>query len=116
LLNQVAQGTEFHFQSGLCGDWTLLANKPTKAALHLVTEGHCWFGLSPQQPSVLELNAGDIIFVNPNTSKTHSADFLNATQVSPQVITGKPADDATCCCSKHLFSQPKRLTHLNVLS
>ncbi len=68
LLNQVAQGTEFHFQSGLCGDWTLMANKPTKAALHLVTEGHCWFGLSPQQPSVLELNAGDIIFVNQGVS------------------------------------------------
>ncbi len=28
LLNQVAQGTEFHFQSGLCGDWTLMAEEP----------------------------------------------------------------------------------------
>lgn len=30
LLNQVAQGTEFHFQSGLCGDWTLMAEEPRR--------------------------------------------------------------------------------------
>ncbi|MTJ00988.1 AraC family transcriptional regulator [Idiomarina piscisalsi] len=68
LLNQVAQGTEFHFQSGLCGDWTLMAEEPEKAALHLITEGNCWFGFPSSQAAVTELHAGDIIFVNQGIS------------------------------------------------
>lgn len=68
LLNQVAQGTEFHFQSGLCGDWTLMAKKPQKAALHLVTEGDCWFGFPSKHTDITELHAGDVIFVNQGIS------------------------------------------------
>ncbi|PHR95090.1 MAG: hypothetical protein COA80_11410 [Leeuwenhoekiella sp.] len=68
LLNQVAQGTEFHFQSGLCGDWTLIAEEPEKAALHLVTEGNCWFGFPSDHSSVTELHSGDVIFVNQGIS------------------------------------------------
>ncbi|MCK7458022.1 AraC family transcriptional regulator [Idiomarina aminovorans] len=68
LLNQVAQGTEFHFQSGLCGDWTLMADEPEKAALHLVTEGDCWFGFPADQSAVTQLHGGDVIFVNQGVS------------------------------------------------
>ncbi|WP_241970308.1 AraC family transcriptional regulator [Idiomarina seosinensis] len=68
LLNQVAQGTEFHFQSGLCGDWTLLAMEPDKAALHLITEGECWFGFPDSSAPVKKLTAGDIVFINQGIS------------------------------------------------
>lgn len=68
LLNQVAQGTEFHFQSGLCGDWTLMADNPKKAALHLITAGECWFGLPANQSATQALHAGDIVFVNQGIS------------------------------------------------
>jgi len=37
LLEQVAQGTELHFESGLCGDWTLMVKRPEKVAFHVVT-------------------------------------------------------------------------------
>ncbi|NQZ17417.1 MAG: AraC family transcriptional regulator [Idiomarina sp.] len=81
LLNQVAQGTEFHFQSGLCGDWTLMANEPQKAALHLVTEGDCWFGFPFKNTDVISLHAGDVIFVNQGISH-----FLSYNQI-PNNIT-----------------------------
>ena len=81
LLNQVAQGTEFHFQSGLCGDWTLMAEMPQKSALHLITEGDCWFGFPSKETEVTELHAGDVIFVNQGVSH-----FLSYTPI-PKNIT-----------------------------
>lgn len=80
LLNQVAQGTEFHFQSGLCGDWTLLAREPDTAALHLITQGDCWFGFPSSQTDVQALHAGDVVFVNQGVSH-----FLSRQPVPSQI-------------------------------
>lgn len=68
LLNQVAQGTEFHFQSGLCGNWTLMAKEPGKAAIHLITAGDCWFGFPASKTALTQLHVGDVIFVNQGVS------------------------------------------------
>jgi len=68
LLDQVAQGTEFHFQSGLCGDWTIAMNHPPKAGLHIVTQGTCWFGFPDSASDPKQLHAGDVIFVNQGIS------------------------------------------------
>lgn len=93
LLNQVAQGTEFHFQSGLCGDWTIMSEEPEKAALHLVTEGDCWLGFPSDQSAVIQLNAGDVIFVNQGISH-----FLSRSSIPTPI---KKEDIANFCQPEH---------------
>ncbi len=93
LLNQVAQGTEFHFQSGLCGDWTLLAQHQEHAAIHLVTEGDCWVGFSADKNDSIALHGGDVIFVNQGISH-----FLSR---SPIAGPSSAADIARYCQVEH---------------
>lgn len=80
LLDHVAQGTEFHFESGLCGDWALTMPSPEKVGLHLVTEGRCWFGVTSDKQGQYPLNAGDIIFVN-----RHVSHFLSRSKIPNDV-------------------------------
>lgn len=85
LLNQVAQGTQFHFQTGLCGDWTLMAEQPEKAAIHLITEGRCWLGFPADQSATYPLNGGDVVFVNQGISHFISRNQL-PTPIDPADI------------------------------
>jgi AraC-like DNA-binding protein len=93
LLEHVAQGTELHFESGLCGDWTLMARKPEKAAFHIVTKGDCWFGVPDSQFVPVKLTASDIIFVNKGVSH-----FLSETQI-PSAINS--SDIPKYCQATH---------------
>ncbi|WP_286844307.1 AraC family transcriptional regulator [Idiomarina sp. UBA4206] len=80
LLEQVAQGTELHFESGLCGDWTLMVKRPEKVAFHVVTKGDCWFGFPDSSVAPVKLSASDIIFVNKGVSH-----FLSETQIPSDI-------------------------------
>ncbi|MCA1767145.1 MAG: AraC family transcriptional regulator [Idiomarina sp.] len=80
LLEQVAQGTELHFESGLCGDWTLMAKQPEKVAFHIVTKGVCWFGIPDSSVNPIKLDTSDIIFVNKGVSH-----FLSETQIPSNI-------------------------------
>lgn len=80
LLEQVARGTELHFESGLCGHWTLIANEPGKVAFHVVTNGDCWLGLPGSSVEPIKLSASDIIFVNKDVSH-----FLSKTQIPSDI-------------------------------
>lgn len=100
LLNQVAQGAEFHFQSGLCGDWALPMNKPSLAGLHLVTQGHCWFGLLGNSLHTQQLHAGDVIFVNQGVSHflSHSPIPNNVTESEiPSFCIPEHKDNGIVC-------------------
>ncbi|WP_051986757.1 AraC family transcriptional regulator [Pseudidiomarina atlantica] len=68
LLNSVALGTELHFESGLCGAWSIQARDPQKVGFHVLTQGHCWFGVTGVEPSSQALRGGDIVFVNQGVS------------------------------------------------
>ncbi|WP_417685882.1 AraC family transcriptional regulator [Pseudidiomarina gelatinasegens] len=78
LLNHIARDTELHFESGLCGAWTLAMTNPQHVGFHLVTRGHCWFGLSEDQQELTaqRLDEGAAIFVNRGVSH-----FLSHTRV-----------------------------------
>ena len=80
LLEQAAQGTELHFESGLCGDWTLMVKWPEKVAFHVVTKGDCWFGFPDSSVAPVKLSASDIIFVNKGVSH-----FLSETQIPSDI-------------------------------
>lgn len=73
LIAQIADGTELHFESGLCGDWALNARNPAKVGLHLVTQGHCWFTFPGSGQTPQQLQMGDAIFINKGTSHIMSA-------------------------------------------
>ncbi|RUO67133.1 AraC family transcriptional regulator [Idiomarina ramblicola] len=93
LLEQVAQGTELHFESGLCGDWTLMAKSPEKVAFHIVTKGVCWFGVPDSSIAPIKLNTSDIIFVNKGVSH-----FLSETQIPSDV---NQSDIPKYCQQRH---------------
>lgn len=64
LLNHVAQGTQFHFQSGLCGNWTLTDTQADKAGIHVITTGSCWFGTLAVPERAIQMQQGDAVFIN----------------------------------------------------
>ena len=76
LIAQIAQGTELHFESGLCGDWAINARNPAKVGLHIVTQGHCWFAFPDSRQAPQQLELGDAIFVNKGTSHIMSASHI----------------------------------------
>lgn len=82
LLSHIARDTELHFESGLCGDWTLAMSTPKHVGFHIVTRGNCWFGLGDDSKytSVRQLEAGAAIFVNRGVSH-----FLSHTR-APQEL------------------------------
>lgn len=68
LLNSVAAGAELHFESGLCGDWSIQAKQPEKVGFHVLSHGDCWFGVTGNEHSRQRLCAGDVVFVNQGVS------------------------------------------------
>ena len=76
LLNSVAMGAELHFESGLCGAWSIHAKHPEKVGFHVVSNGECWFGVTDNEHSKQRLNAGDVVFVNQGVSHFLSAQEL----------------------------------------
>lgn len=93
LLEQVAQGTELHFESGLCGDWTLMVRQPQKVAFHVVTKGNCWFGFPDSSIAPVKLSASDIIFVNKGVSH-----FLSESRIPSDI---SESDIPKYCQSDH---------------
>ncbi|MGQ4277400.1 AraC family transcriptional regulator [Pseudidiomarina sp. E22-M8] len=90
LITSVAQGTELHFESGLCGDWSLLADEPEKVGFHIVTSGHCWLGFPNSEQQTQRLSAGDTVFVNQGVSH-----FLSREKVPAQVSLAELDDYCT---------------------
>ncbi|CAB0150899.1 RCS-specific HTH-type transcriptional activator RclR [Pseudidiomarina piscicola] len=80
LITSVAQGTELHFETGLCGDWSILADHPGKVGLHIVSNGECWLGFPASAQPTQRLSAGDAVFVNQGVSH-----FLSRQEVPAQV-------------------------------
>ncbi|RUO56835.1 AraC family transcriptional regulator [Pseudidiomarina homiensis] len=68
LLSSVALGTELHFESGLCGAWSIQAKQPEKVGFHVLSQGECWFGVTGNEHSKQRLQAGDVVFVNQGVS------------------------------------------------
>lgn len=68
LLSSVALGTELHFESGLCGTWSIQAKNPEKVGFHVLSHGECWFGVTDNEHSKQRLQAGDVVFVNQGVS------------------------------------------------
>lgn len=68
LLSSVATGAELHFESGLCGNWSIHAEQPEKVGFHVLSRGQCWFGVNDNEHSLQQLHAGDVVFVNQGVS------------------------------------------------
>lgn len=90
LITSVAQGTELHFESGLCGDWSLLADTPEQVGFHVITQGDCWLGFPDSEQPTQKLRTGDAIFVNRGVSH-----FLSHKEIPPHVSLAELDDYCT---------------------
>lgn len=68
LISTVAAGAELHFESGLCGAWSIQAESPEKVGFHVISQGQCWFGVTANEHAKQRLKAGDVAFVNSGVS------------------------------------------------
>ncbi|MCC5878850.1 MAG: AraC family transcriptional regulator [Idiomarina sp.] len=64
ILEQLAFGSELHFESGFCQQWNMLTQKSVKAGLHVVTQGSLWVAIPGQLNSQFQMHAGDALFLS----------------------------------------------------